>query len=100
MLQENVLVHGDQVSLIDFDDCAYSYPLFDLTTPLVQRLPDPNFAEIRGVAGRVWRRRSAYPGAALCHPMLHLSGLGAGQADNASGGSHVRADKNTRYSAS
>ena len=41
-LQENVLVQGRSVALIDFDDCAYGYPLFDLATALVQRLPDPN----------------------------------------------------------
>ena len=47
MLKENVLVNGAEVALIDFDDCAYSYPLFDLTAPLVQRLPDPHFADTR-----------------------------------------------------
>ncbi len=46
-LQENVLVEGDQVALIDFDDCAYGYPLFDLATALVQRLPDPRFPDLR-----------------------------------------------------
>ncbi len=46
-LQENVLVEGTQVALIDFDDCAYSYLLFDLATALVQRLPDPRFADLR-----------------------------------------------------
>ena len=47
LLQENVLVNGPQVFAIDFDDSAYSYPLFDLTAPLVQRLPDPRFAVFR-----------------------------------------------------
>ena len=47
LLQENVLVQGAQVFAIDFDDSAYSYPLFDLTAPLVQRLPDPRFGELR-----------------------------------------------------
>ena len=47
MLKENVLIHQGRVSLIDFDDCAYSYPLFDLTAPLVQPLADENFYEKR-----------------------------------------------------
>lgn len=46
-LQENVLVSGPNVALIDFDDCAYGYPAFDLVTPLVQRLPNANFAYLR-----------------------------------------------------
>ena len=47
LLQENVLVDGDQVYAIDFDDCAYGYEAFDLTAPLVQRLPDPSFPALR-----------------------------------------------------
>lgn len=47
LLQENVLVDGAQVYAIDFDDSAVSYPLFDLTAPLVQRLPDPKFTALR-----------------------------------------------------
>ena len=47
LLQENVLVDGDQVYAIDFDDSAVCYPLFDLTAPLVQRLPDSRFVELR-----------------------------------------------------
>ena len=43
----NLIWDGDEPALIDFDDCAYSYPLFDLTAPLVQRLPDPHFADTR-----------------------------------------------------
>ena len=46
-LQENVLVSEGAVALIDFDDCAYGYPLFDLATLLVQRLPDANFADLK-----------------------------------------------------
>ena len=47
LLQENVLVDRDQVWAIDFDDCAYGYEAFDLVTPLVQRLPDPRFIDLR-----------------------------------------------------
>lgn len=47
LLQENVLVKGTQISLIDFDDCAYGYRAFDLVTPLVQRLINPEFADLR-----------------------------------------------------
>ena len=46
-LQENVLVEGARVALIDFDDCAYGYRAFDVATSLVQRLPDPRFVALR-----------------------------------------------------
>lgn len=49
-LQENILVEGQKVSLIDFDDCAYGYPLFDLATLFVQRLSDKNFLDLRNAA--------------------------------------------------
>ena len=46
-LQENVLVQDQGLALIDFDDCAYGFTSFDLVTPLVQRLPNPDYEELR-----------------------------------------------------
>lgn len=71
LLQENVLVASRQVFAIDFDDSAYSYPLFDLTAPLVQRLPDPRFGELRnallqGYGGEVDREALALLFAIRC----------------------------------
>ncbi len=45
-LRENVMLVGDQPYLIDFDDCAYSYPSFDVATVLVKEWQNPDFEAI------------------------------------------------------
>lgn len=47
VLRENVLVNDKSVSLIDFDDCGWGYPLYDLGTALVQNLAEPAYPAIR-----------------------------------------------------
>lgn len=41
VLRENVLVHGQDVSLIDFDDCATGFRLYDLGTAMIQNEYEP-----------------------------------------------------------
>lgn len=47
VLRENILVEGDALSLIDFDDSGLGFALYDLGTVLSQNLYEPAFAEIR-----------------------------------------------------
>lgn len=47
VLRENVLVDGDRLSLIDFDDCGTGFRLFDLGTVMVQNLYEPAREAIR-----------------------------------------------------
>ncbi len=47
VLRENVLVEGDCLSLIDFDDSGFGYRLYDLGTALVQTVYDPAHDRIR-----------------------------------------------------
>lgn len=47
VLRENVLVRGEQLSLIDFDDSGFGFRLYDLGTALVQTVYDPAHAAIR-----------------------------------------------------
>jgi Ser/Thr protein kinase RdoA (MazF antagonist) len=47
VLRENVLVDGDRLSLIDFDDCGWGYPLYDLGTVMSQNLYEPAREAIR-----------------------------------------------------
>jgi Ser/Thr protein kinase RdoA (MazF antagonist) len=47
VLRENVLVDGDDVSLIDFDDCGVGYRVYDLGTVLSQNLYEPDYPAIR-----------------------------------------------------
>lgn len=47
VLRENVLVDGDHLSLIDFDDSGRGYRLYDLGTVLSQNLYEPAYPAIR-----------------------------------------------------
>lgn len=47
VLRENVLVNGDALSLIDFDDSGWGFALYDLGTVLSQNLYEPAYPEIR-----------------------------------------------------
>lgn len=47
VLRENVLVSGEAVSVIDFDDSGIGFRLYDLGTVLSQNLYEPFYADIR-----------------------------------------------------
>jgi Ser/Thr protein kinase RdoA (MazF antagonist) len=47
VLRENVLVYGQAVSLIDFDDSGFGFRLYDLGTVLSQNLYEPAYPAIR-----------------------------------------------------
>ena len=44
----NVLISGDTLGLIDFDDCAWGWPMFDLAVCLWSASSEPDFAQLRG----------------------------------------------------
>ena len=46
VLRENVLVDGDALTLIDFDDCGTGFRLYDLGTALSHSLLEPHLAAI------------------------------------------------------
>lgn len=54
----NVLVSGDQLGLIDFDDCAWGWPVFDMAVSLWSASSEPDFAALRDrfLAGYAARR--------------------------------------------
>jgi Ser/Thr protein kinase RdoA (MazF antagonist) len=47
VLRENVLVHGDRLALIDFDDSGIGFRHHDLGTALIQNLYEPAYTAIR-----------------------------------------------------
>lgn len=56
MLRENILIHDQQPSVIDFDDCGFGFRLFDMATLLLNFEPEPEFviyksAFIKGYQG-------------------------------------------------
>lgn len=44
---ENVLVHGNAVHFIDFDDSGFGFRLFDLATTLYKAAAEPDFPELQ-----------------------------------------------------
>jgi Ser/Thr protein kinase RdoA (MazF antagonist) len=47
LVGDNVLVDGETLHLIDFDDGGYGYRLFDLATALIKTVEDPDHAALR-----------------------------------------------------
>ena len=47
VLRENILVNGNSLSLIDFDDSGWGFALYDLGTVLSQNLYEPAYGDIR-----------------------------------------------------
>lgn len=63
-LSENILIHDDALSLIDFDDGGWGFRDFDLATFLMRFLPSPDYPALRAalLAGYA-TRRAVDPGA-------------------------------------
>jgi len=57
-ITENVMIDGDRLSLIDFDDGGWGFRDFDLATVLMRQLPSPDYADLRAglLAGYATRR--------------------------------------------
>jgi Ser/Thr protein kinase RdoA (MazF antagonist) len=47
VLRENIIVNGNSLSLIDFDDSGFGFRAYDLGTVLSQNLYEPAYGEIR-----------------------------------------------------
>ncbi|MEM7439652.1 MAG: phosphotransferase [Pseudomonadota bacterium] len=47
MLRENVLVDGDTIRLIDFDDSAFGYRAFDVVTALIKNTSEPDYPDLK-----------------------------------------------------
>ena len=47
IVRENVLVAGDVLHLIDFDDGGYGYRLFDVATALLKNRNEPNYTALQ-----------------------------------------------------
>ena len=47
LVRENVMIDGDKLQLIDFDDGGFGFRLFDLATTLAKNLSEPDYAALR-----------------------------------------------------
>lgn len=57
LLRENVLVDGDALHLIDFDDGAWGYRLFDIVTALIKNRGEPDYPALRSALFDGYRSR-------------------------------------------
>lgn len=72
LVRENVLVDGDSVALIDFDDCGYGWRLFDIATTLLRNRQEEHYALIKSSLLEGYRSRRKLEAAALAHLPLFL----------------------------
>ena len=47
LARENILVEGDAVSFIDFDDSGFGYRLFDIATALIKNIHEPDYEHLK-----------------------------------------------------
>ncbi|MBO9451327.1 homoserine kinase [Tropicibacter sp. R16_0] len=47
LVRENVMVDGDQVRFIDFDDAGFGFRLFDVATALIKNLDEPDYPDLK-----------------------------------------------------
>lgn len=61
LVAENLLKDGETLNLIDFDDCAFGWHLFDLSTPLFFHLGESYFDEAQSALIEGYRIRRQLP---------------------------------------
>jgi Ser/Thr protein kinase RdoA (MazF antagonist) len=47
LVRENVLLEGNDVKFIDFDDCGTGFRLFDLATALIKNMQEPDYPDLK-----------------------------------------------------
>ncbi len=60
-LPENLLVSGDRIQLIDFDDAGFGWHLFDLATFLFSHLGESHFDRMQNAVIEGYRKKRALP---------------------------------------
>lgn len=65
LVRENVMVDGDRLQLIDFDDSGFGYRLFDLATTLLKNRNEADYPDLRAALIEGYRSVRALDLAAL-----------------------------------
>lgn len=68
----NILISGDTLGLIDFDDCAWGWHAFDMAVTLRRASGQPGYADIRERFLAGYQARRALPGGILAQLDLFL----------------------------
>lgn len=61
LVRENVLVDGNRIELIDFDDSGYGFRMFDIATALFKNRAEPEYPLIKAALIKGYRRVRALP---------------------------------------
>lgn len=73
MHPRNVLIDGERLTIIDFDDTAFGWHLYDIAVALIHQLDTPDYAVAEAAFARGYRRARALSDEALAAlPMFHL----------------------------
>lgn len=74
MLPENILVNGNNVNLIDFDDCGFGWHLFEVATSLFFYLGEPIFDPLLEAFVAGYRQHRPMPDEHLAHlPLFFIA---------------------------
>lgn len=76
LVPENLLVHGDDVHVIDFDDAGFGWHLFDIATSLYFLMPQPYFETARRAMIDGYRKERALPDEDLARLPMFLAARG------------------------
>ena len=73
MHERNVLVNGERLTVIDFDDTGFGWHLYDIAVALIHQRGAPGYADVEGAFMRGYRRLRALDDDDLALlPMFHL----------------------------
>lgn len=72
LVRENVLVDGERVALIDFDDCGHGFRLFDIATTLLRNRRERHYGIIQASLIDGYRSRRPLSDESLVHLPLFL----------------------------
>lgn len=65
LVRENVLIDGDHVELIDFDDAGYGWRMFDIATALFKNRDEPHYELIKAALIEGYRGVRSLPDSAI-----------------------------------
>lgn len=75
LVRENILLEGDEVNFIDFDDCGFGYRGFDLATCLRANRTEPDYPALKAALLARYAALRPLPDPDLLPLMLALRGL-------------------------
>ena len=72
LVRENVLIDGERLAFIDFDDCGYGFRLFDIATALLRNRRESHYPLIRSSLIEGYRSKRPLSERELSHLPLFL----------------------------